>query len=72
MKFSSLVLGIFLLSGAAWAQSLSTAQINGSVQDASGSAVPGAEVKAMQKETGLVRTVTSGADRKSTRLNSSH
>ena len=62
MKFSSLVLGIFLLSGAAWAQSLSTAQINGSVQDASGSAVPGAEVKAMQKETGLVRTVTSGAD----------
>ena len=49
MKFSSLVLGIFLLSGAAWAQSLSTAQINGSVQDASGLAVPGAEVKATQR-----------------------
>src|SRR5579871_1026541 len=40
----------------------STAQVNGSVVDASGLAVPGAEVKVTQTATGLVRTTTSGAD----------
>ncbi len=40
----------------------STSQIQGVVQDASGSAVPGAEIKATQTATGTVRTVTSGAD----------
>ena len=44
----------------AWTQS--TAQIHGTVRDASGSAVPGAEVKATQTATGVVRTVTSGQD----------
>src|ERR1035438_7136426 len=39
-----------------------TSQIQGVVQDASGSAVPGAEVKATQTDTGTVRTVTSGAN----------
>ena len=43
-----------------WAQSM--AQIQGSIQDASGSAVPGAIVKATQTETGAVRATTSGAD----------
>ena len=43
-----------------WAQG--TAQINGTVKDASGSAVPGAEVKATQTSTGATRTVTSGTD----------
>ena len=43
----------------AWAQG--TAQIHGNVRDASGSAVPGAELKATQSETGLSRTVTTGA-----------
>jgi hypothetical protein len=42
-----------------WAQA--TAQIHGTVQDASGSAVPGAEVKATQTETGVSRTVSTGA-----------
>jgi hypothetical protein len=44
------------------AQSVSTAQINGTVQDSSGLAVPGAAVKATQTATGLVRNATSGAD----------
>ena len=39
-----------------------TSQIQGVVQDASGSAVPGAEVKATQTDTGTVRTATTAAD----------
>ena len=51
----------FLTSGA-WAQAVSTAQINGNVRDASGLAVPGAEIKATQTSTGLVRTTSTGGD----------
>jgi len=40
----------------------STAQIHGTVQDASGAAIPGAEVKATQTDTGVSRTANSGAD----------
>src|SRR5262249_4586772 len=46
--------------GFLWAQG--TAQITGSVNDSSGLAVPGADVKVTQTATGLVRTTTSGAD----------
>ena len=49
-------------SAGAWAQAVSTAQIQGTVQDATGAAVPGAEVKATQIETGISRTATSGPD----------
>src|ERR1035438_6548668 len=42
-----------------WAQG--TAQIHGTIQDGTGAAVPGAEVKAIQTDTGLTRTVTAGA-----------
>jgi hypothetical protein len=49
-----------MLSLPMWAQS--TAQIHGSVQDSSGAAVPSAEIKATQTDTGFTRTVTSGAD----------
>ena len=42
-----------------WAQG--TAQIHGTIQDATGAAVPGAEVKAIQIETGLTRAATTGA-----------
>jgi len=45
-----------------WAQGQNTAQIQGTVQDASGLAVPAAEVKVTQTATGVVRTVTSGED----------
>src|SRR5579871_4541531 len=39
-----------------------TAQINGTVRDATGSAIPGASIKATQTATGVVRTSVSGAD----------
>lgn len=43
------------------AQNQNTAQIQGTVQDAQGAAVPGAEIKATQTDTGTTRTVTTGA-----------
>ncbi|HEV3331030.1 MAG TPA: TonB-dependent receptor [Bryobacteraceae bacterium] len=55
----AMVLGLFAVA-AVWAQS--TAQINGTVRDASGLAVPDASVKVTQTATGAVRVVTSGAD----------
>jgi hypothetical protein len=45
-----------------WAQSQNTAQIQGTVQDASGATVPGAQVKATQTATGAVRIATSSDD----------
>lgn len=44
----------------AWGQS--TAQISGTVKDTSGLAIVGAQVKATQTATGLLRTVTTGPD----------
>ena len=44
-----------------WAQG-STAQMNGTVRDASGLGVPGAELKATQTATGATRSATSGGD----------
>jgi hypothetical protein len=54
------VLCLFFACATIWAQG--TAQINGTIKDASGSAIPGAEVKITQTATGAVRTATSGAD----------
>jgi hypothetical protein len=50
-----------LASGNLRAQSQNTAQIQGTVTDASGAAVPGTEIKATQTDTGIVRTASSGA-----------
>jgi hypothetical protein len=61
-RFFVCVVVILLAAAVAIAQNLSTSQINGTVQDSSDLAVPGAEVKAIQTETGLVRMVTSTAD----------
>src|SRR6266705_5682955 len=44
-------------SMSAWAQS--TAQITGTVKDASGAVLPGVEVTATQTETGIVRSTVS-------------
>ncbi|MBV8842140.1 MAG: TonB-dependent receptor [Bryobacterales bacterium] len=61
MRFFRCFAVVLLVSaGLAWAQS--TAQIQGTVRDASGGAVPGAEVKATQTETGVSRSTTTGAD----------
>ena len=46
-----------LTCGALWAQV--TAQISGTVKDASGAVLPGVEVTATQTATGLVRTAVS-------------
>ena len=54
---------IFLLGAAiAAAQSVSTSQIKGTVQDSSGLAVPGAEVKVTQLSTGATRVISSSGD----------
>src|SRR5712691_6116540 len=56
-------IALFCLSCAVvWAQGGATAQIHGTVKDSSGAAVPGAEVKATQTETGVARTASSGGD----------
>ena len=44
------------------AQAVANAQIHGAVNDASGAAIPAAQVKATQVETGQLRTAVSGAD----------
>lgn len=59
-KSISIVGGCCLLCATLFAQS--TAQMHGTIRDASGAAVPGAEVKVTQTDTGISRNVTSGAD----------
>src|SRR5712691_1513629 len=63
MQLSGFIARIFLFAGFSalcWAQA--TSQIQGIVQDSSGAAVPGAQIKATQTETAASRTATSGAD----------
>lgn len=48
--------------GVTWAQSQNTAQIQGTVLDASGAPVPGAEVKATQADTGASRVAITEND----------
>ena len=61
LKSAASVIFCFLVACAnVWAQS--TAQIQGVVSDESGSAIPGAEVRATQTDTGAIRTATSGAN----------
>jgi hypothetical protein len=64
MKSPGFITGVCLFAGLAvsvWAQNISTSQIQGTVKDASGLGVPGAEVKAIQTETGVLRTAVSGS-----------
>jgi hypothetical protein len=56
-KFASVLLGVSLLSGVAFAQAqIGGATLNGTVTDPSGAAVPAARVTATQTSTGLERT----------------
>jgi Carboxypeptidase regulatory-like domain/TonB dependent receptor-like, beta-barrel len=59
---SKLILGLclFLSSSVLSAQTISTSQIRGTIQDPSGAAVAGAELKATNTATGAVRTATTG------------
>ena len=59
IRVAQFVAALLLLSAALRAQ---TAQIQGVIQDSSGSAVPGAEIKAIRIDTGAVRVVTSAGD----------
>src|SRR5512140_2861721 len=62
MKTFQAFLAMLLVCASVFAQSGGTAQISGTVHDPSGSAVPGAHVKATQTDTALTRTVDTGAD----------
>ena len=63
MRFRATLLACFFLFATVLsAQTISTSQIRGTVQDASGGAVPGAQVKLTQTATGAVRTTATGAD----------
>ena len=59
IRFSVCFLGVIL---AAWTQAVSTSQVSGAIQDSSGGAIAGAQVKLIQTDTGAVRTVMSRAD----------
>jgi hypothetical protein len=61
---------VLLLTGAnAWAQAGSTAQISGTVKDASGGVLPGVDVTAIQVDTGSKRNSTTEVDGSYTILN---
>ncbi len=53
---------ILFLSCAAFGQAVNNAQIHGVVQDSTGAAVPGAQIKATRTDTGLTQATVSGAD----------
>jgi hypothetical protein len=56
------VLSMVIACTVALGQATTTSNIAGTLTDATGGAVPGAEVKATHTDTGLVRTVTSSVD----------
>src|SRR5581483_12322994 len=62
MRLFSTILLCSLTAVGLWAQSTSVAQISGTVQDSTGAAVPGVQVRATQTDTGLMRTAVSNAD----------
>ncbi len=53
---------VLLASGPAWAQAGATAQISGTVKDASGGVLPGVDVTATQTDTGSKRSATTEVD----------
>ena len=66
MRLFRAVLGIvvcvLVTHGSASAQAIAGSQLSGSVHDSSGGAIPGAEVTATKTDTGMTRTVFTGAD----------
>lgn len=64
MRFRSVLTlcSLYFLATFLAAQVISTAQIRGTIEDPSGAAVAGAQIRLTQTATDFVRTVTSGAD----------
>ncbi|PYS53809.1 MAG: TonB-dependent receptor [Acidobacteria bacterium] len=56
-KVILVILHLFFLSVAGWAQTVAVSQISGTVKDQSGALLPGVEVKVTQTETAYTRTV---------------
>lgn len=61
-KFSSTVIALFLFALSAYAQLSTTTQVNGSVTDSSGAAVPGATIIATNNDTKVAATTQSNTD----------
>src|SRR5579863_5462147 len=61
-SFAALLFCFALVHEGARAQSAAASQISGTVQDASGLPIPGAQVSATQTATGLVRSATTNAE----------
>ena len=59
MRIAVFVCGFLLVSEVSRAQ---TSQIEGTIRDSAGLAIPGAEVKVTQTATGVVRTALSGGE----------
>src|SRR5437762_5591087 len=57
-----LVVLTFVATGTAWAQAVAGSQLSGVVKDSSSGAIPGAEVTITKTDTGMTRTVFTGAD----------
>src|SRR3984885_8446590 len=65
MRFKSILglcICVSVFSAVVSAQTISTSQIRGTIQDPSGAAVAGAEVKLVEIATGAVRSANSGSD----------
>ena len=60
MRFHTLFACSVLVCCVAWAQA--TSQINGTVRDETGAAIPSVQIKATQTATGAIRSVTSAVD----------
>src|SRR4051812_5274070 len=62
MRNLYLAIAFSVICGTLWSQAVSTSQVSGTVQDASGAAVPTAQVTLRQIETGQARTTVTGTD----------
>jgi hypothetical protein len=60
--FVSVALLALVASGTAHAQAVAGSQLSGIVRDSSGGSIPGAEVTVTKTDTGMTRTVFTGAD----------
>ena len=57
-----LAIAISVACVTAWSQAISTSQVSGTVQDATGAAIPAAQVVLRQTETGQSRATVTGTD----------